>query len=243
MVSVDSNVLVMIPAFNEEKTVGGVVKRVRKLYPNFDALVINDGSEDKTEAQAKKAGAYVITLPFHSGGTSAVLTGYLVALRSGYNYLVKIDGDGQHKLEDVKRVLQPVMANEADICVGSRYLTNTTKIEDCSMVKIGGRAFSSAVVSSIVKNVDVTDTTSGLRAWNRRALRALVHTYLSERKFPDDSVLWLVETITASKKGLRIKEMPIEVLPRIYGKSKSYSFMKMVKYPIRLLKLLIEAMR
>lgn len=239
----DSNVLVMIPACNEEKTIREVAEGVRKCYPDFDVLVINDGSEDKTEAQAKKTGVYVITLPFHSGGTSAVLTGYLVALRSGYNYLVKIDGDGQHKSEDVKRVLQPVMAKEADICVGSRYLTNTTKIEEDSIVKIGGRAFSSTVVSNLVKNLEVTDITSGLRAWNRRALHALVHTYLNERKFPDDSVLWLVEAITASKKGLRIKEVPIKVLPRMHGKSKSYSFMKMVKYPIKLIKLLIEVMR
>lgn len=245
MVNVNSSTLVMIPAYNEEKTIGKVAESVRKLYPDFDLLVINDGSEDKTEAQAKKAGANVITLPFHTGGTSAVLTGYLVALRSGYDYLVKIDGDEQHEPEDVKRVLQPVMANEADICVGSRYLTNTTKIkiEEDSIVKIGGRAFSSAVVSSIVKNVDVTDTTSGLRAWNRRALHALVRTYLNEKRLPDDSVLWLVETITASRKGLRIKEIPIEVFPRTYGTSKSYSLMKMVKYPIRLIKLLIEAMR
>ena len=239
----DSKVLVMIPAYNEEKTIGEVAEGVRKCYPDFEVLVINDGSEDKTEVQAKKSGVNVITLPFHSGGTSAVLTGYIVALRYGYNYLVKMDGDGQHKPEDVKRVLQPVIANDADVCVGSRYLTNTTKIEDDSIVKIGGRAFSSAVVSSIVKNVDVTDTTSGIRAWNRRALHALTHTYLNERMLPDDSVLWLVETIAASKKRLRIKEIPIKVLPRMYGKSKSYSLMKMIRYPIRLIKLLMEVMR
>jgi glycosyltransferase involved in cell wall biosynthesis len=233
----------MIPAYDEEKTIGEVAEGTRKLYPNFDILVINDGSKDRTEAEAKKAGANVVTLPFHAGGTSAVLTGYLAALRSGYDYLVKIDGDGQHKPEDVKRLLQTMIANEADICVGSRYLAKTTKTEEDSIVKIGGRAFSSTIVSNIVRNAEVTDTTSGIRAWNRRALHALARTYLNERSLPDDSVLWLVETITASKKGLRIKEIPIEVLPRMHGKSKSYCLMKMVRYPVRLIKLLIETMR
>lgn len=233
----------MIPVYNEEKTVGGVVKRVGKLSPNFDILVINDGSEDKTGVEAKRAGADVITLPFHTGGVAAVLTGYLVALRHGYDCLVKIDGDGQHKPEDVIRVLRPVAADEADICVGSRYLAKTADEGDDSIVKLSGRVFSSTVVSNNVKNVKVTDTTSGLRAWNRRALHALTRTYLNERRFPDDSVLWLVETITACRKRLKIKEIPIKVLPRIYGKSKSYSFMKMLKYPLRLVALLMEMMR
>jgi len=128
----------MIPAYNEEKTIGEVVKRTAKLYPNFDILVINDGSEDETEAKAEKTGVNVLTLPFHTGGTAAVLTGYLVALRQGYNYLVKIDGDGQHKPEDVIRVLQPLAANEADMCVGSRYLTKKNDAMDDSIVKLSG---------------------------------------------------------------------------------------------------------
>jgi len=237
------NTLVMIPAYNEEKTIGRVVEGVKTLYPDFDILVINDGSEDQTETYAQKAGANVITLPFHAGGTVAVLTGYLVALEHGYQYLVKIDGDGQHKPEDVERVLQPVMKDEADICVGSRYLANTGRIEEDSIVKIAGRIFSSTIVNRMVKNTEITDTTSGLRAWNRKALHNLVYAYLNERKFPDDSVLWIVETIIADKMGLRIKEIPIEVLPRRHGKSKSFSQMKMFRYPFRLIKLLIELMK
>jgi len=235
-----NDTLVMIPAYNEEKTIGNVVKNVRKLYPNFDILVINDGSEDQTEAYAKKTGANVITLPFHAGGTTAVLTGYLVALEHDYQYLVKIDGDGQHKPEDIKRILQPLIAGEADICVGSRYLASTGKVEKDSIVKIAGRVFSSTIVNSIIKNTKITDTTSGLRAWNKKALHSLVHVYFNERKIPDDSVFWIVETIIADRMGLRIKEVPIEVLPRKYGKSKSFSSMKMLEYPFKLFKLLFE---
>jgi glycosyltransferase involved in cell wall biosynthesis len=236
----NNKILVMIPAYNEENTIEEVVKGVSELYPDYHIIVINDGSEDLTEERAKKAGAIVVALPFHAGGTTAILTGYLVALEYGYDYLVKVDGDGQHRPEDIQRVLQPVITGEADICVGSRYLANKNAVEeDDSTIKFAGRAFSSALMTILIKR-RITDTTSGLRAWNRKALRILTNVYLNERKLPDDSVLWLVETIIAKKKGLEIREVPIEVKPRKYGKSKSYSFTKMVKYPFRLITLLTE---
>jgi hypothetical protein len=236
----NNKILVMIPAYNEENTIEEVVKEVSELYPDYHIIVINDGSEDLTEERAKKAGAIVVALPFHAGGTTAILTGYLVALEYGYDYLVKVDGDGQHRPEDIQRVLQPVITGEADICVGSRYLANKNAVEeDDSTIKFAGRAFSSALMTILIKR-RITDTTSGLRAWNRKALRILTNVYLNERKLPDDSVLWLVETIIAKKKGLEIREVPIEVKPRKYGKSKSYSFTKMVKYPFRLITLLTE---
>jgi glycosyltransferase involved in cell wall biosynthesis len=236
----NNKILVMIPAYNEENTIEEVVKGVSELYPDYHIIVINDGSEDLTEERAKKAGAIVVALPFHAGGTTAVLTGYLVALEYGYDYLVKVDGDGQHRPEDIQRVLQPVITGEADICVGSRYLANKNAVEeDDSTIKFAGRAFSSALMTILIKR-RITDTTSGLRAWNKKALRILTNVYLNERKLPDDSVLWLVETIIAKKKGLEIREVPIEVKPRKYGKSRSYSFTKMVKYPFRLITLLTE---
>lgn len=231
----------MIPAFNEEKIIGRVVKGVRELYPNFDILVINDGSEDKTEVEAWRAGANVITLPFNTGGTAAVLTGYLIALKYGYDYLVKIDGDGQHRPEDIERVLQPIIMGGADICVGSRYLAYKIGMKEDSIIKIAGRAFSSALITALTKR-KITDTTSGLRAWNRKALHILTNIYLNERRLPDDSVLWLVETVIASENKLKTEEIAIEILPRKYGKSKSYSFSKMVRYPIRLIRLLMEVM-
>lgn len=235
--------LIMIPAYNEENTIGEVVESVKELYPDFDILVINDGSEDQTESEAMKAGANVITLPLHTRGTPVIVTGYLVALRHYYDYLVKIDGDGQHKPEDVLNVLRPVIEGQADICVGSRYLRRKNNEHNDSLLKFSGRVFSSTIVSNLIKNVKVTDITSGLRAWNRKALKVLIHTYLNERRLPDDSVLWLFETIIASRKKLRIKEIPIEVLPRKYGKSKSYSFVKMLRYPLRLIILLTETVR
>ncbi len=239
----NNRILIYIPAYNEEKTVGQVAQSLIELYPNYDVLVINDGSTDDTEVKAKEVGAKIITFPFHVGGNVAVITSFLIALKYGYQYLIKIDADGQHKAEDVQRVLQPLIEEKGDICVGSRYLINQTRVEEDSIIKIGGRAFSSSIVNYIVKEVDITDTTSGFRAWNRKALHVLVNEYLNGGRLPDISIFWLFETIFACKKGLIIKEIPIEVLPRMFGKSKSFSFIKMIKYPVNLLKLLIEEMR
>ena len=225
-----ARVLVFSPAYNEEKTVGEVVRGVLKRYPDFDMIVIDDGSTDRTRVEAEAAGARVISLPFHTGGTTAVITAYLITISQDYDFLVKIDADGQHKVEDISRILEPVLNGEADVSVGSRYLMSND--EDDSSVKIAGRIFSSYVLDKMLRNVLVTDTTSGFRAWNRKALEILLDEYFNKRKLPNDSVLWLVETIICSKRGLKIKEVPIKVLPRIFGRSKSFSLPKMVLYPV-----------
>ena len=235
-----ARVLVFSPAYNEEKTVGEVVKGVLKRYPDFDMVVIDDGSMDKTRIEAEAAGARVISLPFHTGGTTAVITAYLIATSQDYDFLVKIDADGQHKVEDISRILEPILNGEADISVGSRYLMDNN--EKDSSVKIAGRVFSSYILNKLLENILVTDTTSGFRAWNRKALKVLLDEYLNNRRLPNDSVLWLVETIISNRKGLKIKEVPIKVLPRRYGKSKSFSLPKMILYPIRLLQILMEAL-
>jgi len=229
-------VLIMIPAYNEEATVGEVVKSTMALFPEFDVVVIDDGSDDKTVENAKEAGANVVSLPFHCGGSVAIQTGYCIATNFGYDYVVKVDGDGQHKPEDVPRLLDPLFRNEADITVGSRYLT--VENNDDSAVKTGGRFFSSTLVS-MLRKMEITDITSGMRAWSRKAIGVLLPIYM-ERKFIEDSVFWVIETLLASKLGLRMKEVSITVLPRRHGKSKSFSKPKMLMYPLRLITVLLE---
>jgi hypothetical protein len=227
----------MIPAYNEEKTVGDVVKSVMDLYPDFRVIVIDDGSDDGTVKNAAEAGAEVVSLPFHCGGSIAIQTGYLMSMRHNFDYTVKIDADGQHKPEDISKVLNPLLKGEADITVGSRYVGHSDNNDD-SAVKTGGRLFSSTLVS-LLRKMEITDVTSGMRAWNRKAINTLMRQY-KERKIVEDSVFWVAETILASKLGLRMKEVSIEVLPRIYGRSKSFSTGKMLTYPIRLITTLIE---
>jgi len=229
-------VLIMIPAYNEEETVGEVVKSTKALFPEFDVVVIDDGSEDRTSENAKEAGANVVSLPFHCGGSLVIQTGYFIASNYGYDYLVKIDGDGQHKPEEVFKLLHPLFRNEADITVGSRYLN--AENNDDSAVKTGGRFFSSTLVS-LLRKMEVTDITSGMRAWNQKAIDTLLPIYL-EKKLIEDSVFWISETLLASKIGLRMKEVPITVLPRRHGKSKSFSRPKMLMYPLRFITILLE---
>lgn len=230
-------IMVMIPAYNEEKTVGDVVKATRSLHPDFEVVVIDDGSDDLTAEKAEEAGAKVVSLPFHCGGSVAIQTGYNIAAMHHFDYTVKIDADGQHRPEDISKLLAPLMAGEADILVGSRYKTPNNSNHDSS-VRDSGRVFSSTFVS-MVHDAQVTDITSGMRAWSQKALQTLLPVYL-EKRIGEDSVFWIAETILASKKGLTIKEVSIDVLPRNHGKSKSFSLGKMLLYPLRLIVTLIE---
>lgn len=232
-------VLVMIPAYNEEETVGEVVKSTLALYPDFKIVVIDDGSKDRTAERAEEAGADVVSLPFHCGGSTAIQTGYMVAANDGYDYTVKIDADGQHKPEEITKLLNPLINDEADMTMGSRYLTLNDN--HSSTVKEGGIVFSSTLVS-LFRKMEITDVTSGMRAWSRKAIKTLMPIYVA-RKPIEDSVFWVAETILASKKGLRLKEVPINVLPRKHGRSKSFSFDKMLLYPFRLLITLIQETR
>jgi len=163
----------------------------------------------------------------------------MVAANDGYDYTVKIDADGQHKPEEITKLLNPLINDEADMTAGSRYLTLDENHN--SAVREGGIVFSSTLVSSFWK-MKITDITSGMRAWNRKAIQTLLPTYM-ERGVVEDSVFWVIETFLASKKRLRLKEVPIEVLPRKYGNSKSFSLDKMLLYPLRLIITLIQETR
>lgn len=228
-------VLVVIPAYNEERTIGEVVKSTKSLYPEWDVIVIDDGSDDRTAKNAIEAGADLISLPFHCGGSPVMYTGYLTATTLKYDFLVKIDADGQHKPENIVKLLDPLLKDEADITVGSRYIVATGHD---STVKESGRLLSSLLVS-LLCHTEVTDVTSGMRAWNRKAVSALLHIYM-ERGFIEGSVLWVVETLLMAKRRLRLREVSIEALPRSSGKSKSFALDKMLFYPIRLIITLLK---
>lgn len=231
------HVMVMIPAYNEEKTVEAVIRTTKTLHPDFEVVVIDDGSDDRTVEKAKAAGAPVVSLPFHCGGSVAILAGYCFAAMKEYDYVVKIDADGQHRPEDISKLLTPLFSGKTDITVGSRYLNQNNHRGD-SAVKNSGRVFSSTLIS-IVKKTGVTDVTSGMRAWSRRAIRTLLSVYM-ERRIGEDSVFWVAETFVAARKGLTLMEVPIEVLPREHGKSKSFSPRKMLLYPLRLLATIVN---
>src|SRR5215208_5972218 len=111
----------IVPARNEEGAIGGVVREIRAFDPGLDVVVIDDGSTDRTAAVAAAAGAHVVRLPFNLGIGGAVQTGFRYALAHGFELAVRLDGDGQHEAYELAKVIEPILAGEADIVVGSRF--------------------------------------------------------------------------------------------------------------------------
>jgi len=113
--------IAIVPALNEEETVGRVIDEIRAFDPGFDIVVVDDGSIDRTAGVAADRGAHVLRLPFNLGIGGAMQTGYRFAFEHGYDIAVQIDGDGQHDPSQLPAILEPVLSGEADLCVGSRF--------------------------------------------------------------------------------------------------------------------------
>lgn len=215
-------IMVVIPAYNEEKNISGVVKAVKSHHPEVDAVVINDGSRDRTGLEAQGAGAFVINLPQNLGIGGAVQTGYIYAKTKGYDAVIQIDGDGQHNPKDLSRLIDSIAKDEADMVIGSRFVKKTD-YESSKMRKLGINFFSKLV--SIACRRDFYDTTSGYRAVNKKGIELFSRYY--PRDYPE------VETIVyASKMGIRIKEISVDMNKRLGGKS-SITPLKSIYYMIK----------
>lgn len=207
--------LIFIPAYNEQETVGQVVRSIRSQLPTVDVLVVDDGSTDGTAATARSAGARVASLPFNQGLGAALHTGYLVAFREGYQYCAHLDADGQHPVSELQRLLSAVWENRCDLALGSRYHSDQEKLpaayQPTRARRVGISLFRALLAFTSGRHF--TDTTSGLRAASHRAIALFAHRYQ-----PDFGEL---ESLQRSvREGLRIEELPVLMLPRIAGKSK-----------------------
>lgn len=215
-------ILVIIPAFNEEKSIYNVVKSIKLNYDFIDIVVINDGSKDKTYDEALKAGAKVIDLPFNLGIGGAVQTGYIYALENHYDIAIQIDGDGQHSAKDIERVIRPLVEEGCDMVIGSRFLMDTA-YQPGSFRKLGISFFSKLV--SLLCGERYYDTTSGYRAVNKKGIKLFCEYY--PKDYPE------VETIVyALRNGLCICEIPVEMNYRVTGKS-SITPIKSVYYMLK----------
>jgi len=225
-------VLVLIPAFCEEKKVGEVVSAVRGLFP-YDVLVVNDGSPDATSAAARSAGAIVLDLPCNLGIGGAVQTGFLYARNHGYDAVVRLDGDGQHDPKGIPRLLEPVLRGEADAAIGSRFLGETDYRG--SIPRIFGIRFFRLLVN-IVTGYRVTDPTSGFFAINRRLLAFYASHYPSD--YPEVDAYILMHRMKA-----RAMEVPVRMYARDEGKSSITPF-RAVYYMVKVtLSFLINRIR
>ena len=208
--------LVFIPAWNEEDAVAGVIGDVREHLPAADVLVVDDGSVDGTAVRAREAGAVVASLPFNEGLGAALQTGYLYALREGYDFCAHLDADGQHPAAEVARLLAVVTAGRADLVIGSRYRdpeaaeAETDDYKPTISRRIGSGVF--RFFLTLATRQRFTDTTSGMRAANRRVMALF-----SESYSPDFAEIESLQL--AVRQGLRVEEVPVRMLERAGGTS------------------------
>ena len=206
--------LVFIPAWNEEASVAEVIAGVREAMPDADLLVVDDGSTDATADRAREAGALVASLPFNQGLGAALQTGYLHALREGYDACAHLDADGQHPPAEVVRLLEELNADRADLVIGSRYRDPEAAESDdyrpTFSRRIGTGVF--RFFLTLATRQRFTDTTSGMRAANRRVMALF-----SESYSPDFAEIESLQL--AVRQGLRVKEVPVRMLERVGGSS------------------------
>lgn len=217
-------ILIIIPAFNEEASLGPVIASIRENVPQADIVVVNDGSTDATAAIAERAGVVVLDLPYNLGIGATMQTGYRYAMVKGYDIAVQVDADGQHPADQIARIIEPVMEGRADMVVGSRFLG--TGDYRPSLARSTGMAIFSRVVSAIIKE-KVTDTTSGFRASGRRSIGFFSAHYPDD--YPEVEALVLLH-----KLGFSIMEVPVRMEGRAGGRS-SITPVKSVYYMIKVL--------
>jgi glycosyltransferase involved in cell wall biosynthesis len=205
--------IVLIPAYQEERSIGGLVRSLRERYP-YDVLVVNDGSTDNTGQAAREAGAIVVDLPCNLGIGGAVQTGFLYARDRGYDIVVRIDGDGQHEIEDIPKVLEPILSGRADAVIGSRFLGET--VYRGSIPRIFGIQHFRWLVN-LFTGYRVTDPTSGFFAINRRLVVFYSDHYPSD--YPEVDAYILMHRLKA-----RAVEVPVRMYERAEGKSSITAF-------------------
>ena len=188
-----------LPAYNEEKNIASVITKLKKITDSI--IVCDDGSSDMTSEISKNLGAIVISHKKNMGYGAALRTIFQKSVELDSDILVTFDADGQHRVEDINKILQPLENNEADVVIGSRFLDNESKIPNYR--KIGIKVITKVTNASLKKKL--TDSQSGFRAYNKQAL-----TQIS----PSEMGMGISTEILikASSKGLRIAEIPITVL-------------------------------
>jgi len=204
-------ILVIVPAYNEELNIGSVLDDLKKVPLPVDILVINDGSSDQTSKVARATGQVrVIDLPKNLGIGGAVQTGFKYAARNGYGTAVQCDGDGQHLAAEIPRLVEVLQEQSASMVVGSRFLEKSTGYQSTFSRRIGIRLFQA--VSALLIGQRVTDSTSGFRAYDRRAIEFLACHYPVDYPEPEAVIL-------LGRNGFRITEAATRMRERQGGGS------------------------
>jgi glycosyltransferase involved in cell wall biosynthesis len=217
------SLLVVIPAFNEEKSISNVIRDIRTHIPQASILVVDDGSHDATSEVAESESVNVVSLPFNVGVGGALRVGFLYAHRNSFSQVLQIDADGQHKASEAKFLLDS--SEGCDIVIGSRFAESTKNYSASFLRKLAIR-WLSFLISKICRT-KLTDVTSGFRLSSSSAIELFMKEYPVE--YLGDTVESLV---IAHKAGLSIKEVPVQMSQREFG-SPSQNFVKSSWYLLR----------
>lgn len=226
-----SRVLVIIPAYNEERHIGKVldgILRLRNPLPSIDLLVIDDGSKDRTSRIARTKYVDVVRHSENIGEEGAIQTGFDYALKHKYEFVIKLDADGQHEPLETLKVLNPLLKNEADVVIGSRLAGYSEPL----LFRLG-RAFCSTLISFLLQQ-RISDPTSGFKGRNRAAVEYSRRLYLTTRSLHNDLVNDIEELLLYSKKKMRIKEVSVNMNER-QKVSRVYCSFALLKFPFTLL--------
>lgn len=212
---VRSKVLFVIPAYNEEENILNTYKQIlnhnKKYKTNYDVIVINDGSRDNTELICIKNRIPYITLVHNLGIGGAVQTGYKYALKKGYDVVIQFDGDGQHDIKYVDKLIKGVVLDNYDMVIGSRFIDDSSS----KFKSTGVRRFGIKIISFFIKLITgkkIYDTTSGFRAINYKLLLEFANKYPVEYPEP-------ISIVSTLKKGYEIKEVSVNMNERQNGVS------------------------
>lgn len=226
MTTMSDKIAVLIPAFNEARSIQRVVNSIRNTKPEVDIVVINDGSSDETAKLAAQAGATVLSLPVNLGYGAALQTGYKYALINNYDYTIQIDGDGQHDPKFIDELIAE-LKNGADVAIGSRFLGNLGKYDNPALRQIGMMFFRFLIYLFIKRRI--TDPTSGFQALNRDVVAFFARSKQYPSDFPDADIIILLHY-----SGFKVAEVPVVMYNSETGKSMHSGF-KPIYYIIKML--------
>ncbi|MCW5979457.1 MAG: glycosyltransferase family 2 protein [Bryobacteraceae bacterium] len=218
------SLMILIPAYNEQDAVGGVVREVLDVLPETPVLVIDDCSDDATADVARIAGAHVLSLPHHLGLGGCVQAGYKMAHELGYDYVIRVDGDGQHDPRDIPGIFEILKTSGSEMVIGSRFLTGANGYS--SFARAMGIRFFRLVLWPILGR-RVTDPTSGFVGVNRAALALFSKTFPLE--YPEIEAL-----VVLQRRAFRFQEAPCRLRPRRTGRS-SITAVKSLYYIVHVL--------
>ena len=210
MLNKKQKVLLIIPAYNEEDNILNTCRKIEKAKIKVDYIVINDGSKDSTGEICRKNNLPCINLVHNLGIGGAVQTGYKYALENDYDIAIQFDGDGQHDVRYVEKLIKPILKGEADFTIGSRFIEELSTFKSSRTRRIGINIISFFI--KLFTKVKIYDTTSGFRAVNKKIINEFAHNYPTEYPEP-------VSTTELLKKGYKVSEVAVEMNERLGGVS------------------------